>query len=107
MITADTYKARLAVVGADALLDTPDGRPWYRARDVCRALGLDERSTLRKVRAEYKYRRYVFARGFRSAGLWYLSRAGVETLILLKGGLPRAELLRALDEATARPHRAL
>lgn len=95
----DSIALRLQQAAESAITDTPDGRPWYRARDVCRALHMPDDSTQR-IRPEYKYRRFVYRPGFRSAHWLYLSRAGVETLILLHGGLPRAELLAALDAAT-------
>lgn len=97
-MTSDPIQ-RLAEAAGRAITDTPDGRPWYRARDVCRALHMQD-SAVRQVRPEYKYRRFEYRPGWRSVFTLYLSRAGVETLILLHGGLPRAEALAALDAAT-------
>ncbi len=101
-MTAEEYAARLSEAAAQAITDTPDGRPWYPGQAVCRALRLPDKAAFRWVRAEHKYRRYEYAPGWRSKHTLYLSRAGVETLIMNKGGLPRARLLEALDAVT--PH---
>ena len=99
-MTGEDYAARLADAAAQAITDTPDGRPWYPGQAVCRALRLPDKAAFRWVRPEHKYRRFEYIPGFRSKHTLYLARAGVEALIMNKGGLPRARLLRALDEAT-------
>ena len=102
-MTVGDYKKRLSAAAAyDTITDTPDGRPWYRLDAICRALQLDTEKALRSVRREYKHTVWV-SRWPMQRRRSYLSRTGVETLILLKGGLPRAEMLEALDRATAPP----
>lgn len=96
MYTVEAYKARLARAAETAITDTPDGRPWYPARAVCRALCLDADKVFPKIRRDYKYTVTVSCGRYQRDRRLYLSRAGVETLILIKGGLPRAEMLDAL-----------
>lgn len=100
VFTADDYKVRLARAASTAITDTPDGRPWYKGRAVCQALGLDPSSVYPKVRREYKYSIVVGRRKYVKTKELYLSRTGVETLIMLRGGLPLRETLAALDAAT-------
>ena len=100
VFTADDYKVRLAQAARTAITDTPDGRPWYKGRAICQALGLDPSAAYPKVRREYKYSIFVARQRYIKARELYLSRAGVETLIMLRGGLPLRETLAALDAAT-------
>jgi len=102
MFTAEDYKGRIARAAGTAIRDD-GGVAWYLARDMCQALCLDYISNLPRIRKENKWRRYVYQPGWRSKWVLYLNRAGVETLIMLRGGLPRAELLEALDNATPPP----
>ena len=100
-MTADDYKVRLADAARTAIRDTPDGRPWYEAQAICRALQLEPGSAIREVRPEFKYSVIVGHGKFIKYRKLYLSRSGVETLIMLRGGLPLRETLAALDAATA------
>lgn len=73
-----------------------DGEWWWEAEKVYRAFRVDPRAAAKKIRREYKRRRFMFVPGYRSRSAWYLNRAGIETLAVLYGQQPRFVLLASL-----------
>lgn len=73
-----------------------EGETWWRAQEVCGALGADPREALRKVPSAYKRRVLRYVPGYRSRREGYLSRAGVEVLAIRYGREPRRALMAAL-----------
>ena len=73
-----------------------DGEVLWEAEKVYRAFHLDPRAASKCIRREHKRRVFVFASGYRSHHKYYLDRVGVETLAILYGQQPRAEIMAAL-----------
>ena len=88
----DTITERLAQIVPTCM----DGELWYEAQRVYQAFRLDPRKAAREIRKEYKRREFRYVRGWRSYNTYYLHRKGVETLAILYGQQPRAEIMAAL-----------
>ena len=73
-----------------------DGEVLWEAEKVYRAFHLDPRTANKCIRREHKRRVFVFGRGYRSRYKHYLDRGGVETLAILYGQQPRAEIMASL-----------
>lgn len=73
-----------------------DGEVLWEAEKVYRAFHLDPRAASKCIRREHKRRMFVFGRGYRSRHKYYLDRDGVETLAILYGQQPRAEIMASL-----------
>ena len=54
------------------------------------------RAASKSIRREHKRKVLVFASGYRSHHKYYLDRGGVETLAILYGQQPRAEIMASL-----------
>ena len=72
-----------------------DGEVLWEAEKVYRAFHLDPRTASKCIRREHKRRVLVFRQGYRSHK-YYLDRDGVETLAILYGQQPRAEIMASL-----------
>ena len=73
-----------------------DGEVLWEAEKVYRAFHLDPRAASKSIRREHKRKVLVFASGYRSHHKYYLDRGGVETLAILYGQQPRAEIMASL-----------
>lgn len=73
-----------------------DGKMLWEAEQVYRAFHLDPRVASKCIRREHKRRVFIFASGYRSHHKYYLDRDGVETLAILYGQQPRAEIMAFL-----------
>lgn len=73
-----------------------DGELWYEAQKVYQAFRLEPRKAAKEIRKEYKRRAFRYVKGWRSYNTYYLHRKGIETLAIIYGQQPRAEIMAAL-----------
>lgn len=73
-----------------------DGEALWESEKVYRAFHLDPRAASKRIRREHKRKLFIFKRGYRSHYKYYLDRGGIETLAILYGQQPRAEIMASL-----------
>ena len=79
-----------------------DGRELYEARKIAEALKIEYKSGLTADLPEgWKKKRFIFAKGWRSIVLLYITREAVEMWATMAPGVRSVEVRRVLSERLA------
>lgn len=74
-----------------------DGADWYDGETVAQTIGMAQNEMLRRVLGKHRRTVTIEYGRYQNARRTYIDRAGIEGLVIARGGLCRARVMEALD----------